>query len=102
MLPETFDLFQGKKVQKLMSFLKFQGGVTETELFRVVKERDELKAALLDFEKHMEDIQDNVKGLSTDRDKFKTLLKQVGFRIFIPTCRNDLFYSLKNQMFLYT
>ncbi|XP_074492178.1 centrosomal protein of 135 kDa isoform X2 [Sebastes fasciatus] len=53
-----------------------RGGVAETELLRVVKERDELKAALLDFEKHIEDIQDNVKGLSAERDRFKTLLKQ--------------------------
>ncbi|XP_054459052.1 centrosomal protein of 135 kDa isoform X2 [Anoplopoma fimbria] len=53
-----------------------RGGVAETELLRLVKERDELKAALLDFEKHMEDIQINVKGLSSERDRFKTLLKQ--------------------------
>lgn len=62
----------------------FQGGVAETELLRVVKERDELKAALLDFEKHIEDIQDNVKGLSAERDRFKTLLKQVSFINLIP------------------
>ncbi|XP_042339694.1 centrosomal protein of 135 kDa [Plectropomus leopardus] len=53
-----------------------RGVVAETELLRLVKERDELKAALLDFERHMEDIQDNVKGLSSERDHFKTLFKQ--------------------------
>ncbi|XP_040896795.1 centrosomal protein of 135 kDa isoform X2 [Toxotes jaculatrix] len=53
-----------------------RGGVAEAELLRVVKERDELKAALLDFEKHMEDIQNNVKVLCSERDHFKTLLKQ--------------------------
>ncbi|CAK6956095.1 LOW QUALITY PROTEIN: centrosomal protein of 135 kDa [Scomber scombrus] len=53
-----------------------RGGVTESELLRVVKERDELKAALLDFEEHMEDIQNKVKSLSAERDQFKTLLKQ--------------------------
>ncbi|XP_045899417.1 centrosomal protein of 135 kDa isoform X1 [Micropterus dolomieu] len=53
-----------------------RGGVSETELLRLVKERDELKAALLDFEKHMEDIQKDVKALSTERDHFKTLFKQ--------------------------
>ncbi|XP_063748208.1 centrosomal protein of 135 kDa isoform X1 [Eleginops maclovinus] len=53
-----------------------RGGVAETELVRLVKERDELKAALLEFEKHMEDIQSNVKGLSSERDHFKTLFKQ--------------------------
>ncbi|XP_070765256.1 centrosomal protein of 135 kDa [Enoplosus armatus] len=53
-----------------------RGGVAETEVLRLVKERDELKATLLDFEKHMEDIQKDVKVLSTERDHFKTLLKQ--------------------------
>ncbi|XP_076582514.1 centrosomal protein of 135 kDa [Chaetodon auriga] len=53
-----------------------RGGATETERLRLIKERDELKAALLDIEKHMEDIQDNVKTLSAERDHFRTLLKQ--------------------------
>lgn len=43
----------------------------------MVRERDELKDALLDIEKHMEDIQDNVKTLSAERDEFKALFKQV-------------------------
>ncbi|KAM7388577.1 hypothetical protein PAMP_024744 [Pampus punctatissimus] len=53
-----------------------RGGVAESELLRVVKERDELKAALLDFEEHMEDIQNKVKTLSAERDHFKMLFKQ--------------------------
>ncbi|XP_039984981.1 centrosomal protein of 135 kDa isoform X2 [Xiphias gladius] len=53
-----------------------RGGITEAELLRIVKERDELKAALLDFEKHVEDIQNNVKAVCTERDNFKTLFKQ--------------------------
>lgn len=53
--------------------------MAETELLRLVKERDELKAVLLDFETQMEDIQDNVKALSAERDRFKTLFKQVSF-----------------------
>lgn len=60
----------------------FQGGAAEAELLRVIQERDELKVALLDFEKHMEDIQNNMKALSNERDHFKTLLKQVRFRCF--------------------
>ncbi|XP_029988835.1 centrosomal protein of 135 kDa isoform X3 [Sphaeramia orbicularis] len=54
-----------------------RGGVAEIEVRRLIKERDELKGALLDFEKHMEDIQENVKILSAERDQFKMLLKQV-------------------------
>ncbi|XP_075943475.1 centrosomal protein of 135 kDa [Anarhichas minor] len=53
-----------------------RGGAAETELLRLLKERDELKAALLDFENHMEDIQNSVKGLSSERDRFKALFKQ--------------------------
>lgn len=60
----------------------FQGGAAEAELLRVIQERDELKVALLDFEKHMEDIQNNIKSLSNERDHFKTLFKQVSFRCF--------------------
>ncbi|XP_038136646.1 centrosomal protein of 135 kDa isoform X1 [Cyprinodon tularosa] len=53
-----------------------KGSVSEVELIRVIKERDEIKAALVDFEKHMEEIQKNVKGLTDERDHFKTRLKQ--------------------------
>ncbi|XP_071371659.1 centrosomal protein of 135 kDa [Centroberyx affinis] len=49
----------------------------ETELNRAVKERDELKAVLLGFEKHMEDIQTSVKALSAERDQLKAQLKRV-------------------------
>uniref|UniRef100_A0AAX7V5A6 Centrosomal protein 135 n=1 Tax=Astatotilapia calliptera TaxID=8154 RepID=A0AAX7V5A6_ASTCA len=59
-----------------------KGGAAEAELLRVIQERDELKVALLDFEKHMEDIQNNIKALSNERDHFKTLFKQVSFRCF--------------------
>uniref|UniRef100_A0A4W6CK52 Centrosomal protein 135 n=1 Tax=Lates calcarifer TaxID=8187 RepID=A0A4W6CK52_LATCA len=44
---------------------------------KVTRERDELKAALLDFEKHMEDIQSNVKILCAERDHFKNMFKQL-------------------------
>uniref|UniRef100_A0A3B3BWX3 Centrosomal protein 135 n=1 Tax=Oryzias melastigma TaxID=30732 RepID=A0A3B3BWX3_ORYME len=53
------------------------GSVTEGQLYRALKERDELKAALLDFEKHMEDIQKDVKVLSSERDHFKALFQHV-------------------------
>ncbi|XP_041647800.1 centrosomal protein of 135 kDa [Cheilinus undulatus] len=53
-----------------------RGGAAESDLVCVLKERDELKAALLNFEKHMEEIQNSVKVLSTERDHFKKLFKQ--------------------------
>lgn len=50
----------------------------------MVRERDELKDALLDIKKHMEDIQDNVKTLSAERDEFKALFKQVRLQCVVP------------------
>uniref|UniRef100_A0A8D3AV29 Centrosomal protein of 135 kDa n=1 Tax=Scophthalmus maximus TaxID=52904 RepID=A0A8D3AV29_SCOMX len=44
---------------------------------KATRERDELKAALFDFEKHMEEIQNSVKALCTERDHFKSQFKQV-------------------------
>ncbi|KAG7458398.1 hypothetical protein JOB18_016435 [Solea senegalensis] len=52
------------------------GGAAHTELLHVIKERDELKAALLNFEMHIEDIQNNAKALCTERDHFKTQLRK--------------------------
>lgn len=99
----SFAAFSGDRGANIDVILNFQGGVTETELLRVLKERDELKAALLDFEKHMEDIQDNVKTLSTERDKFKMLFKQVSFRNIIPPVKkNYVLYTVEDQMFLST
>uniref|UniRef100_A0A3B4ABW6 Centrosomal protein 135 n=1 Tax=Periophthalmus magnuspinnatus TaxID=409849 RepID=A0A3B4ABW6_9GOBI len=46
------------------------------EVHRLIQERDELRNVLLDFEKHMEDIQNDVKTLTGERDKLKDLLKQ--------------------------
>uniref|UniRef100_A0A3Q3WID1 Centrosomal protein 135 n=1 Tax=Mola mola TaxID=94237 RepID=A0A3Q3WID1_MOLML len=53
-----------------------RGGLTEAEVLRLVNERDELNAALLDFERHVEDIQSEVKALSNDREHFISLYKQ--------------------------
>uniref|UniRef100_A0A667ZY72 Centrosomal protein 135 n=1 Tax=Myripristis murdjan TaxID=586833 RepID=A0A667ZY72_9TELE len=57
-----------------------RGSAGETELSRAVKERDELRAALLGFEKHMEDIQSDVKALSAERDQLKAQLRQASLR----------------------
>ncbi|XP_014329681.1 centrosomal protein of 135 kDa isoform X1 [Xiphophorus maculatus] len=53
-----------------------KGSVPDPELIFVIKEKDELKAALMDFERQMEDIQKNIQVLSNERDHFKTLFKQ--------------------------
>ncbi|XP_061895395.1 centrosomal protein of 135 kDa-like isoform X2 [Entelurus aequoreus] len=43
---------------------------------KVIRERDEMKAALVDVEKHAEDIQTKVKALSAERDHFKIMFYQ--------------------------
>ncbi|XP_061743919.1 centrosomal protein of 135 kDa-like isoform X2 [Nerophis ophidion] len=53
-----------------------KGGVEESEFLALVKERDELKAALVDVEKHTEDIQTKVKALSAERNHFKMMFYQ--------------------------
>lgn len=57
-----------------------QGDAPDTELIHVLTERDELKAALLGVEKRMENTQDTVKALSTERDHLKMLLKVSPFQ----------------------
>uniref|UniRef100_A0A3Q3G4C8 Centrosomal protein 135 n=1 Tax=Labrus bergylta TaxID=56723 RepID=A0A3Q3G4C8_9LABR len=73
---------------------------SKVELLRVLKERDELKAALLDFERHMEEIQNNVKVLSTERDHFKKLLKQVQdeLRLARSSDLSDDLVNLKEEL----
>lgn len=66
--------------------LNFQGGVAEAELLRLLKERDELKAALLEFEKHIEEIQSNVKALSAERDHYKALFIKVSLKNKVSLC----------------
>lgn len=60
--------------------------MAEAELHSVVKERDELRAALLNFEKHTEEIQNNVKALCTERDQLKCLFRQVSGTTAEGTC----------------
>ncbi|XP_026800421.3 centrosomal protein of 135 kDa isoform X2 [Pangasianodon hypophthalmus] len=52
------------------------GESADTELSRALRERDELQAMLLEFEKHMEDIQIKVKLLTTERDQLSTQYQQ--------------------------
>lgn len=54
-----------------------QGESADTELSRALRERDELQTMLLDFEKHMEDIQIKVKLLTSERDQLSTQYQQV-------------------------
>ncbi|XP_014024490.1 centrosomal protein of 135 kDa isoform X1 [Salmo salar] len=54
-----------------------RGDNVDLELSRTVKERDELQAVLLGFERHMEDIQTNVKALTAERDQLSLQCKKV-------------------------
>uniref|UniRef100_A0A8C7PKH8 Centrosomal protein of 135 kDa n=1 Tax=Oncorhynchus mykiss TaxID=8022 RepID=A0A8C7PKH8_ONCMY len=48
---------------------------------RTVKERDELQAVLLGFERHMEDIQTNVKALTAERDQLSLQCKKLSTEV---------------------
>uniref|UniRef100_A0A673VZK0 Centrosomal protein 135 n=1 Tax=Salmo trutta TaxID=8032 RepID=A0A673VZK0_SALTR len=56
------------------------GDSVDLELSRTVKERDELQAVLLGFERHMEDIQTNVKALTAERDQLSLQCKKEELR----------------------
>ncbi|XP_031414283.1 testis-specific gene 10 protein isoform X1 [Clupea harengus] len=46
-----------------------KGGTYDSELMRVLRERDEMQGALEKYERHLSEIQANVKVLTADRDK---------------------------------
>ncbi|XP_035272175.1 centrosomal protein of 135 kDa [Anguilla anguilla] len=54
-----------------------RGPSFEAELWRAVRERDELQETLLGFERHMQEIQCSVKELTAERDRLSTLYQQV-------------------------
>lgn len=54
----------------------FQGDYN-SKILLVTRERDELQHMLERFEKHMEDIQCNVKLLTAERDKLSVLYSEV-------------------------
>ncbi|XP_067889451.1 testis-specific gene 10 protein-like isoform X7 [Heterodontus francisci] len=53
-----------------------KGGSYESELICVIKERDDLQAMLSKYERHMAEIQANVKVLTAERDQSKLLYEQ--------------------------
>uniref|UniRef100_A0A8C7GFZ9 Centrosomal protein 135 n=1 Tax=Oncorhynchus kisutch TaxID=8019 RepID=A0A8C7GFZ9_ONCKI len=57
------------------------GDNVDLELSRTVKERDELQAVLLGFERHMEDIQTNVKALTAERDQLSLQCKKLSTEV---------------------
>ncbi len=58
-----------------LSFLK--GGTYDSELMRVLRERDELQNMLEKHERHLSEIQANVKVLTAERDKTRMHYQQV-------------------------
>lgn len=59
-------------------FKLFQGDYN-SEIHLITRERDELQRMLERFEKHMEDIQCNVKLLTAERDKLNVLYNEVRY-----------------------
>ncbi|XP_069747951.1 testis-specific gene 10 protein isoform X3 [Narcine bancroftii] len=54
-----------------------KGGSYESELICIIKERDDLQAMVTKYERHLAEVQANVKVLSAERDQSKLLCEQV-------------------------
>ena len=52
-----------------LSFMRGQSGSYDCELMRVLRERDDMQSMLDKYERHLSEVQANVKVLSADRDK---------------------------------
>ncbi|CAH1777332.1 unnamed protein product [Owenia fusiformis] len=66
----------------------------ETELLRVTRERDELQSMLSKFERHMAEIQTNVKVLTNERDKVNTMYEEA--KLELQRMRRDVVRSPKS------
>lgn len=72
---DTIAAFIHKKMLSLSLALK--GGTYDSELMRVLRERDELQNMLDKYERHMSEVQANIKVLTAERDKTRMHYQQV-------------------------
>ncbi|XP_067662962.1 centrosomal protein of 135 kDa-like isoform X1 [Haliotis asinina] len=71
-----------------------KGVVEEAEISRLTRERDELKGLLDKFERHMAEIQANVKVLTSERDKLNSMYEET--RDELMRLRRELVISPKS------
>uniref|UniRef100_S4RJ48 Centrosomal protein 135 n=1 Tax=Petromyzon marinus TaxID=7757 RepID=S4RJ48_PETMA len=65
-----------RESERRRAVLPRQGGTYESRLVQVTRERDELQGMLDKFERHIAEIQGNVKVLTAERDKTNSLYQQ--------------------------
>ncbi|XP_041114876.1 testis-specific gene 10 protein-like isoform X2 [Polyodon spathula] len=70
-----------------------KGGTYDSEVMRIMHERDEFKAMLEKYERHMAEIQGNIKVLTADRDQTNILHEQA--REEITRLRREIIKSTK-------
>ncbi|XP_058884803.1 testis-specific gene 10 protein isoform X3 [Acipenser ruthenus] len=70
-----------------------KGGTYDSEVMRIMHERDELRAMLEKYERHMAEIQGNIKVLTADRDQANILHEQA--REEITRLRREIIKSTK-------
>lgn len=58
--------------------MRYKGGTYDSELMRVMRERDEMQCMLVKYERHLSEIQANVRVLTAERDKTRMHYQQVG------------------------
>lgn len=59
----------------------YKGGTADSELMRALRERDEMKSMLEKYERHLSEIQANVRVLTAERDKTRARYQQVGHSV---------------------
>lgn len=65
-------------IHGLVFCVRFKGGTYDSELMRALRERDEMKSMLDKYERHLSEIQANVRVLTAERDKTGMQYQQVG------------------------
>jgi uncharacterized coiled-coil DUF342 family protein len=70
-----------------------QGGSYDSELIRVLRERDEMQNMLDKYERHLSEIQANVRVLTADRDKTSMHYQQAS-TILKGTVNSNIMFCL--------
>ncbi|XP_027012148.2 testis-specific gene 10 protein isoform X1 [Tachysurus fulvidraco] len=72
-----------------------KGGTYDSELMRVLRERDEMQSILDKYERHLSEIQANIRVLTAERDKIKMRYQQAQSEI--TELRREVLRSMASQ-----